>query len=76
MTKGVFNWTYGDVVSVLKEHGFQLNHAKGSHHFFIGSVGSKMHQVCVPKHGSQVFKPRTLKGMILQSGLSRKDWGI
>lgn len=74
MTRGVFNWTYNDVVSVLKEHGFHLNHVKGSHHYFIGTVGGVMRQVCVPKHGSQSFKPRTFKGMVSQSGLSKEDW--
>ncbi len=76
MANGVFNWTYSDVVSVLKDNGFHLNHIKGSHHFFVGSVNGRMHQVCVAKHGNQVFKPRTLNGMISQSGLSRKVWGL
>ncbi len=76
MSKGVFNWTYGDVVDLLKENGFTLNHIKGSHHFFVGTVGGKMRQVCVPKHGKQAFKPRTLKGMVAQSGLAKSAWGI
>ena len=76
MTNGVFNWTYGDVVTVLKDNGFQLNHVKGSHHYFVGNVGGKLHQVCVPKHGSHAFKPRTFKGIVVQSGLSKSVWGI
>jgi len=31
-------------------------------------------QVCVPFHGNTSFKPRTLKGMILQSGIPQEEW--
>ena len=75
MTRGVFNWTFDDVAEVLKENGFSLNHIKGSHFFYIGHVGGKMRQACVPKHGKSVLKPRTFKGIMEQSGLSRKIWG-
>jgi len=76
MARGVNNWNYSDVVSVLKAHGFSHNHSRGSHQYFIGFVNTKMHQVEVPYHGSKIFKPRTLKGMFLQSGLSKEDWGM
>lgn len=76
MPRGYFNWTFNDVVAVLKEHDFRLNHMKGSHCFYIGYVDKVMRQVCVPKHGSLSIKPRTLKGIILQSGLSKEVWGI
>ncbi|HTR18927.1 MAG TPA: type II toxin-antitoxin system HicA family toxin [Candidatus Paceibacterota bacterium] len=76
MTKGVFNWNYYDVVAVLKQHKFYLNHTRGSHHYYVGSVGGKLHQVQVPFHGSKTFKPRTLNAMVRQSGLTRSDWGL
>ena len=76
MTKGVFNWNYNEVVAILKDNGFRLNHIEGSHHFYTGYIDARMHQVCVPRHGKQTFKPRTLKSMIVQSGLSRKVWGL
>lgn len=76
MPKGVFNWTFNDVATVLKENGFRLNHIKGSHYFYVGYVGGKAHQVCVPKHGKVAFKPRTLKGMIEQSGLAKEAWNL
>ena len=76
MTRGVFNWTFKDVVSLLKDKGFVRNHIDSSHHFYIKYIHGRLHQVQVPYHGNKVFKPRTLKGMILQSGLSRKDWGL
>lgn len=76
MPRGVFNWTYNDVVQVLKDNGFRLNHIKGSHHFYVSTVKGKLHQVCVPYHGKSVFKPRTLKGMVRQSGLSNSAWEL
>jgi len=76
MAHNVFNWTFDEVVDVLKQNGFSLNHIEGSHYFYVGHVGGKMHQVCVPRHGKKSFKPRTFKGMMAQSGLSRKDWGL
>lgn len=76
MANGVFNWTFNEVVAVLKENGFVLNHIEGSHYYYTGSVDGKLHQVCVPRHGSKSFKPRTFKGMMLQSGLSKSAWGL
>ena len=76
MPKGVFNWTFSDVTAVLKENGFRLNHIKGSHYFYVGYANGKPRQVCVAKHGSATFKPRTLKGMIEQSGLDKEKWGF
>lgn len=76
MPNGINNWNFNDVVTLLKENGFTLNHVKGSHYFYIGYVGAKSRQVCVPKHSKLVFKPRTLKSMILQSGLSPNIWGL
>ncbi|MEK7480023.1 MAG: type II toxin-antitoxin system HicA family toxin [Patescibacteria group bacterium] len=76
MTRGVFNWTYKDVVDVLKAHGFRLNDIDSSHHFYIRFEHGRFYQVTVPFHGSRVLKPRTLKSMILQSGLTKEEWGI
>lgn len=76
MPKGVFNWTFDDVVSVLKENNFQLNHIRGSHFYYIGTHGGKMYQMCVPKHGKISLKPRTFKSIVTQSGLSTKIWKL
>lgn len=74
MAKGLYNWNYTDVVDVLKEHNFILNHTRGSHCYFVGHYEGKFRQVCVPYHGSQILKPRTLKGIILQSGIPKEIW--
>ena len=76
MTKGVFNWTYKDVVAVLKENKFHLNDIDSSHHYYVRLMNGRLYQVSVPFHGSKVFKPKTLKGMIVQSGLTRTAWGL
>ncbi|MBI2409989.1 type II toxin-antitoxin system HicA family toxin [Candidatus Kaiserbacteria bacterium] len=74
MPRGLANWTYDDVVDVLKEHGFILNYTKGSHFYFIGNYEGRFRQVCVPYHGTRAIKPRTLRGIILQSGIPKNDW--
>ncbi len=76
MPKGVLNWKFSDVTAVLRENGFFLNHIKGSHYFYVGYIDGKARQACVPKHGNVAIKPRTLKGIIEQSGLDKKKWGL
>ena len=68
------NWKYNDVVKFLKVHRFQLTHTRGSHYYFYGIHDKKGRQVCVPYHSSSSIKPRTMKSIILQSGISQKDW--
>lgn len=74
MTRGVFNWTYKDVVTFLKANGFGLNYTDSSHHYYVKYTPGRIYQVMVPYHGSKVFKPKTLNGMILQSGIERRIW--
>ena len=74
MPKSLVNWTYTKVVDFLKENNFSLNHTNGSHFYYRGFVENRMRQVCVPFHGSKSIKPRTIKGIILQSGISKSEW--
>ena len=74
MPNGLFNWTFSDVESFLKKYNFSLNYVNGSHYYYTGSIDKKLRHVCIPFHGSKSIKPRTLKGIILQSGISKKDW--
>jgi len=76
MPNRVFNWTFDDVIRVLKENGFQLNHIRGSHFYYTGNYEGILRQVSVPKHGKISFKPRTFKGIVTQSGLSTKIWKL
>ena len=74
MTRGLFNWTFNDVDSFLKEKGFRYNYTNGSHYYYVGHTDGKYRQVCVPFHGTKSIKPRTLNGIIRQSGLDKKEW--
>jgi len=74
MPNNLNNWTYQNVVDLLKEHNFRLNHTRGSHFYFVGHTKGRYRQVCVPFHGSKAIKPRTLKGIIIQSGIEKNIW--
>jgi len=74
MPNGIFIWTFSDVERFLKNHGFALNHVNASHYFYVGHVVKILRQVCVPFHGKNSIKPRTMNGIILQSGIPRKEW--
>lgn len=76
MPNGLFNWTFSDVVNILKDNGFKLDHIKGSHFIYLGTREGRVWYVCVPKHANQSLKPRTMKGIVLQSGLPKKVWGL
>lgn len=74
MPRGLNNWSAEDVVRFLRAHGFIYNHSRGSHYFYIGKIEGIMRQVCIPFHGGKSLKPRTMKGIILQSGIAQKEW--
>ena len=74
MTRGIFNWTFDDVVRFLKDRDFALNDVTGSHYFYVGKSGGEIRQVCVPFHGRKAISPRTINGIIRQSGVARKEW--
>lgn len=74
MPRGVFNWSFSDISNFLKDHHFSLNHVEGGHYFYIGHYGGLFRQVCVPFHGSRAINPRTLKGIIRQSGIPKDMW--
>lgn len=65
------NWTFKDVERVLRDNGFHLHHTNGSHFYYLGK---SMQLVCVPFHGKAPIKPRTMKSIIVQSGLDTKEW--
>ena len=65
------NWTFNNVENFLRNNNFTLHHTNGSHYYYIGN-NQKL--VCVPFHGSKIIKPRTIKGIISQSGISQEKW--
>ena len=74
MPRGLYNWAAEDVIRFLKKYKFNLNYTRGSHYYYIGNYAGKFRQVCIPFHGSIALKPRTLKGIILQSGIPKEEW--
>lgn len=69
------NWNFKQVESFLKKQNFRIHHIRGSHYYFVGFKNEKLRQVCVPFHGkSGTIKSRTMKSIILQSGMDSKMW--
>ena len=74
MPNNINNWSYKDVVTFLRENNFTLNHTRGSHNYFLGTVNKILRHVCVPYHGSISIKPRTMRSIIEQSGIAKEIW--
>lgn len=74
MPNKLFNWTFSDVEKFVKEYNFTLNYVNGSHYYYIGYYQKILRHVCIPFHGSKTIKPRTLRGIILQSGIPKSEW--
>jgi len=74
MPRGIFNWTFSDVDNFLKQKKFRLAYTNGSHYYYVGNINNSLKQVCVPFHGKVAIKPRTMSGIIRQSGIDKKDW--
>lgn len=74
MPRGILNWKFSDVARFLTGRGFKLNYTNGSHYYYVGHTNGVYRQVCVPFHTSKAIKPRTMRGIILQSGVDRREW--
>lgn len=74
MPKKLFNWNFKEIEFFLKEKGFFLNYTNASHYYYKGQYGGKIRNVCVPFHGKKSIKPRTMQGIILQSGIPKEEW--
>jgi len=74
MPRGKSNWTFRDVESFLRDHGFSLHHVRGSHHYFRGFYQDQLRMTHVQYHGSDSIHPKTLGSIIVQSGIPEKEW--
>ena len=76
MPRRLFNWKFADVDKFLREYGFIIDHTHtdGSHYYYHGYIGGILRVVHVPFHGSKVIKPKTINGIIKQSGVSKEEW--
>ena len=74
MARGLFNWSYNDVVEFLRERGFEfLENRKGSHEAWINRETSAVVEINF-HGGNKEFMPRTLETMIRQSKIYKKEW--
>ncbi|PIW96928.1 hypothetical protein COZ82_02335 [Candidatus Kaiserbacteria bacterium CG_4_8_14_3_um_filter_38_9] len=74
MSRGLNNWNAAQIIRFLKHNSFTHVHTRGSHFYYIGKIDGKDRQVCVPVHSGASIHPKTMKSIIIQSGLSEKFW--
>ncbi len=73
MPRGLFNWSYRDVIDFISENGFSFyKEAGGSHEYWINESTSSI--VDIDFHGQKSFPPKTLETMIRQSKIDKKIW--
>ncbi|MDN5302003.1 MAG: hypothetical protein PWQ60_1517 [Thermoanaerobacteraceae bacterium] len=59
-----------EVIKALSKKGFRLVHIHGSHHYLEGPKGNL---VTVPVHAGDILKPKTLKSILKQAGITADD---
>jgi len=59
-----------EVVVALKRGKFTFLYIEGSHHYFLSPAGSL---ITVPVHGKKTLKPKTLKSILEQAGLTIEE---
>jgi len=74
MPRGFHNWNASLVIKFLKRNDFTHTHTRGSHFYYVASIEGKDYQVCVPVHGSDSVHPKTMKSIMLQSGIPESKW--
>ena len=62
--------TSKQIISVLKKKGFFLAHSRGSHRTYHSDKGRS---VTVPVHSGKIIKPKTLKSILKQAGISVEE---
>lgn len=60
------------VLSALKRAGFQLFHFRGSHHYLKSPINRNI--VTIAVHAEKTLKPKTLKSIIKQAGLTVEEF--
>ena len=59
-----------EVIKILKQHGFYLDHSSGSHMVYYHPINKR--RVTVPFHRKDVPKG-TLKSILKQAGIEKED---
>ena len=58
------------LVSILQQRGWVIARVRGSHYIMRSPEGKK---VTVPVHGNRDLPPRTLAGILKETGLQREE---
>lgn len=76
MPRHIHNWTYRDVTQFLKEHGFEYYKPRGGSHELWKKQGQDRtpDRIVEVNFSHKSHKPKTLKTMIRQSGITQGDW--
>lgn len=61
MSPRSLRFTAGQIIKLIKEHGFSLSRQNGSHIIFYNDKGVR---VTVPKHGSKILHPKIVKNIL------------
>jgi predicted RNA binding protein YcfA (HicA-like mRNA interferase family) len=61
-----------DVLTALQRNGYTLIYIKGSHHYLEPPGGGPY--ITVPIHPGKILKPRTLKSILAESGLTVEEF--
>ena len=67
MTPGLPRVSGKGVVAALNSGNFTFLYIGGSHHYFLSPTGNL---VTIPVHGKKILKPKTLKSILEQAGLT------
>ncbi|MCS5696653.1 type II toxin-antitoxin system HicA family toxin [Desulfofundulus thermocisternus] len=62
-----------DVVAALRRTGFVVEYIKGSHYHLVHPY-SVHRQVVVPVHAGKILKPKTLKSILKNAGLTVEEF--
>jgi len=74
MPRGLHNWNAALVIRFLKKNGFILTHERGSHFYYSKRGNNRSYLVTVPVHASRSISPKTMKSIIVQSGIPQSEW--
>lgn len=61
-----------EVLSTLRQNGFEVVHVRGSHHYLRKPASGKL--VVVPVHGSSTIPTGTLKSILRQAELTTSEF--
>ncbi len=74
MVRGLLNWRAEDVMRFLKKYGFSNTHMRGSHMYYSCFYNGQERIVTIPFHKGDVINPKTLRSIIIQSGIPKEEW--